>query len=369
MVHSRGIVLASLLLVALIGGWIGTWLQQAEAQGAASHYFAETKHMVAGAFWSYWQEHGGLPQQGYPISEEFTEVSDLDGKAYTVQYFERAVFEKHPENKPPFDVLLSQLGAFQYKARYGVEGATSQQPNSTNARLFRETGYIVGGVFLDYWTKHGGLPQQGYPISNEFNEVSVQDGKAYTVQYFERAVFEYHPENKPPYDVLLSQLGAFQISKKYPGGGPAGEGQPQPTSVPVQPTASHPSDQATKTSGTNCKPVEDSRKSIVSHTGPVAISNVQYQATEFVELTNSSGAAVDLGDWKLRDKNDEGQVFVFPAGTPLEVGGKIQVYTNPGHPFCFNSKGPIWNNCGDALELLDKNGAVVATYAYGTHVR
>src|SRR5206468_3983407 len=54
----------------------------------------------------------------------------------------------------------------------------------------------------------GGLAQQGYPLSDEFTEISPQDGKPYTVQYFERAVFEYHPENKDtPYEVLLSQLG------------------------------------------------------------------------------------------------------------------------------------------------------------------
>ncbi|MFL5735444.1 MAG: alpha/beta fold hydrolase, partial [Chloroflexia bacterium] len=43
------------------------------------------------------------------------------------------------------------------------------------------------------------------------------NGKPYTVQYFERAVFELHPENAAPYDVLLSQLGTFQNQK---GGGP-----------------------------------------------------------------------------------------------------------------------------------------------------
>ena len=35
---------------------------------------------------------------------------DVDGKTYTVQYFERAVFELHPENQPPYNVLLSLLG-------------------------------------------------------------------------------------------------------------------------------------------------------------------------------------------------------------------------------------------------------------------
>jgi hypothetical protein len=51
---------------------------------------------------------------------------------YTVQYFERAVFEYHPENQPPYDVLLSQLGTYQYKAKYGSgSGAPPTPPPST----------------------------------------------------------------------------------------------------------------------------------------------------------------------------------------------------------------------------------------------
>src|SRR3954451_3394856 len=75
-----------------------------------SHYFPETRHTVQGKFWQYWQSHGALAQQGYPISDQFIEVSSLNGKPYTVQYFQRAVFEYHPENRPPYNVLLSQLG-------------------------------------------------------------------------------------------------------------------------------------------------------------------------------------------------------------------------------------------------------------------
>jgi predicted metalloprotease len=81
--------------------------------------------------------------------------------------------------------------------------------------LFPETGKRVGGRFLEYWQQNGGLPQQGYPISDEFVEVSELNGQPYTVQYFERAVFEYHPENPPPHDVLLSQLGTFQYAARY----------------------------------------------------------------------------------------------------------------------------------------------------------
>ncbi|MGA7730470.1 MAG: lamin tail domain-containing protein [Chloroflexia bacterium] len=317
-------------------------------------------------FLDYWEAHGGLPQQGYPISEEFTEISELDGKSYTVQYFERAVFEKHPENPPPYNVLLSQLGTFQYKAKYGEGGAPDQRPNMQSGQLFSETGFYVGGAFLDYWNKHGGLPQQGFPISNEFTEVSELDGKPYTVQYFERAVFELHTENAPPYNVLLSQLGTFQLKKKYPGGPPGGGAQPQPTAPP----GPQPSPQPTNTStGTNCDPVPDSRKSSVANTGPVAISKVQYSGQEYVELSNTGGTTVDLSRWILRDKNDQDQQYRFPEGTQLAAGSSIQVYTEPGHPYSFNSRSSIWNNCGDALELLDSSGAVVATYAYGTHVR
>jgi hypothetical protein len=104
-----------------------------------------------------------------------------------------------------------------------------------SCRAFSETGKQVCGRFLEYWQQNGGLAQQGLPLSNEFTEVSDLNGQSYTVQYFERAVFEKHPENARPYDVLLSQLGTFQFKRKYPNGDPSGGGQPpapQPQPAP-----------------------------------------------------------------------------------------------------------------------------------------
>ena len=177
---------------------------------SGSRLFPETGKTAGGLFLTYWNEHGGLAQQGYPISDEMQERSETDGKLYTVQYFERAVFELHPENQAPYNVLLSLLGNFRYKQLY-AGGAPGQRPNTgADARLFSETGRRVGGAFLAYWLKNGGLAQQGFPISDELQEKSALDGKLYTVQYFERAVFELHPENQPPYNVLLSQLGTFR---------------------------------------------------------------------------------------------------------------------------------------------------------------
>jgi plastocyanin len=183
------------------------------AQGT-SRTFTETGKTVKGRFLEYWNANGGLAQQGLPISEEMQEKSDTDGKTYMVQYFERAVFESHPDNPKPNDVLLSLLGNFLYQQKY-PNGAPNQKVSTTNARKFAETGKTVGGKFRAYWEKNGGLPQQGYPISEEFQEKSDLDGKTYTVQYFERAVFELHTENAPPYDVLLSQLGTFRYRAKY----------------------------------------------------------------------------------------------------------------------------------------------------------
>ena len=177
--------------------------------------FPETSRSVCGKFLAYWKEHGGVEQQGFPISQPFQEKSDVDGKTYTVQYFERAVFEDHPEKAPPHDILLSLLGSIYYDREYPT-GASGQKPNdSPGSVLFSDTSKRLGGRFLDYWSTHGGLAQQGYPISNEFEEKSALDGNIYKVQYFERAVFELHPEKQAPYDVLLSQLGTFQYARKY----------------------------------------------------------------------------------------------------------------------------------------------------------
>jgi hypothetical protein len=153
-------------------------------------------------------------QQGYPISEELLEQSDIDGKTYTVQYFERAVFEYHPELPAGKNVLLSLLGSFEYSRKY-PNGAPNQKPSAFNPVRFKETGKTIGGRFRAYWEKNGALPQYGYPISDEFQELSELDGNTYIVQYFQRVVFEHHPENKPPHDVLLSQLGTFRYNARY----------------------------------------------------------------------------------------------------------------------------------------------------------
>jgi endonuclease YncB( thermonuclease family) len=216
---------AALLLFATLPGLSAP----AHAQ-APTRTFPETGKALQGKFLQYWLSHGGLAQQGLPISSETSERSDTDGKTYTVQYFERAVFEYHPEAAPN-DVLLSLLGSFAYQQRH-PSGTPGQQPNSAaGSVLFPETGKRVGGIFLQYWQTHGGLAQQGLPISDEFVERNPTDGKEYRVQYFERAVFEWHPENPAQSAVLLSLLGSQRYQARYGAAAPPPAAQPVPAAA------------------------------------------------------------------------------------------------------------------------------------------
>ena len=174
-------------------------------------YFPQTGHNVGEPFLTYWRDHGGLAMYGYPLTEAIQEKSATDGKTYTVQYFERARLEAHPENQAPYNVLLGQLGRTLAAHIVGNPAfdkvpADKVTASETNA-YFPQTGHTLSGAFLDYWKANGGLAQFGYPLSEPFLEKSPTDGKVYTVQYFERNRFELHPENKPPYNVLLGLLG------------------------------------------------------------------------------------------------------------------------------------------------------------------
>ncbi|MEO8285572.1 MAG: hypothetical protein ABI670_03995 [Chloroflexota bacterium] len=178
-------------------------------------YFEAVGHTLGGGFRDYWQQHGGLAQFGYPLTEEFTEVSPTDGKPYVTQYFERARFEYHPENKPPFDVLLGLLGRTITAGRES-EGPFQRAAAQTGAGTlyFDATGHNMPPQFSVYWQQHGGLSVYGYPISEPFIEVSPTDGRPYLVQYFERNRLEYHPELPGQFQVSLALLGVQVLQQR-----------------------------------------------------------------------------------------------------------------------------------------------------------
>ena len=199
------LALLSLLFCGLFTAVPGAGADVAQAEAC----FVETGFCVRGRFLDSWQASGGLAINGYPLGAERRELLE-DGNEYIVQYFERVRLEHHPEHAPPFDVLRGHFG--RRVLRVTVSGSAFRTDPTTprpDMAYFPETGHNVGERFLAYWQANGGLPQFGYPLTEEFEEQLNPDSSlvAYRVQYFERARFEYHPENDSPYDVLLGHFG------------------------------------------------------------------------------------------------------------------------------------------------------------------
>ncbi len=62
--------------------------------------FPATNHTVLGAFRDFWYENGGLATFGLPLTEEFSFCTTNDGECavhFSAQFFERNIFEWHPE--------------------------------------------------------------------------------------------------------------------------------------------------------------------------------------------------------------------------------------------------------------------------------
>ena len=177
------------------------------AQGvAAQRCFPETGHCVEGRFLDYWNAHGGLAINGLPLTPERQEKLE-DGNYYWVQWFERVRMEYHPENAAPHDILLGQFG----RQIHPVDPPVAPV---AGARHFPETGHNVPSDFMAFWNAHGGLPQFGYPLSEVFSE-TLEDGRSYEVQYFERARFERHPQHAAPNNILLGQFGRRILSAPW----------------------------------------------------------------------------------------------------------------------------------------------------------
>ena len=128
----------------------------------------------------------------------------------------------------PYDVELGLLGSADAQ-RNNLLGATPFQAlppdikSDGNCTFFPETGHRLCFGFKSYWQSHGlamgdpdvsyreSLGLFGYPISEEF----VDPDTGYVTQYFERDVFEYHPENAgTPYTILLKRLGVSELQAR-----------------------------------------------------------------------------------------------------------------------------------------------------------
>ncbi len=74
---------------------------------------------------------------------------------------------------------------------------------------FEGTKYCAENAFLVYWKRHGGLEILGLPVSQPF-----VDDRGLIVQFYERAIMEWHPENGADYRVLLTLLGSDRLGSR-----------------------------------------------------------------------------------------------------------------------------------------------------------
>ncbi len=181
---------------------------------------------VAQVFQSFYAQSGGLAVFGYPLT------GTLDESGYTVQYFERQRLEYHPELAgTPYQILLGLVGEDTARAN-GLNASAPFQPlpattgSDGNCTFMSATGHRVCAGFRNFWQSHGvnlgdsgisfreSLALFGYPISEEF----TNPASGLTVQYFQRARFEYHPEFAgTPNVVELSLLGQAALDQAQNG--------------------------------------------------------------------------------------------------------------------------------------------------------
>jgi len=186
--------------------------------------FAETRHCASGRFETFWAGNGALPVFGLPLTTAGNELNRDAGKTYRTQWFERNRFEVHPENAAPYDVLLGRLGDDRLR-QLGINWRARPRESGPKAGClwFEQTGHNVcnqrGALgFQSYWQAHGlqdarldrygrSLALFGLPLTEASMETNAS-GDTVLTQWFERARFEWHPNQPDAFKVLLGLLGS-----------------------------------------------------------------------------------------------------------------------------------------------------------------
>ncbi|MCX7860413.1 MAG: hypothetical protein N2385_09995 [Chloroflexus sp.] len=236
MMNTRRMCLFVLLMVAVL---LTALPPAAPAQAQNRICFNEVPDCIEGRFAEYWQQNGGLPVFGFPMTPAFQQ--EVEGKVRLVQIFERNRFELHPENARPYDVLLGRLGDELLQRRGTPWQNEPKAPTTQQAgcRYFAQTQHLVCDAFLRYWQSYGlefdgrrgfseaeSLALFGLPLTEARVETN-SSGDTVLTQWFERARFELHT-NLGPDVVLLGLLGREAFAPQ-----PAPQPTPQPTPPPA----------------------------------------------------------------------------------------------------------------------------------------
>ena len=230
------------VVVLLVAGFVAPQLSDAQP-GRRCFDQPGITFCIEGRFREFWEENGGLPVFGYPISGPEREVV-AEGN-FLAQYFERYRLELHPDKAPPYDVLLGRLGEDRLRQQQRDWKTFPKGQQTADCLWFADSGHSICEPFKSYFENHGILDPAitpaarslllfGLPLSEPAMETNAA-GATVMTQWFERGRMEYHPNNPPAYRVLLGLLGS-EIKSGPPPPAPgmtATPAPPGPTATPV----------------------------------------------------------------------------------------------------------------------------------------
>ncbi|MGQ9501995.1 MAG: hypothetical protein ACUVSF_02105 [Anaerolineae bacterium] len=157
--------------------------------------YIATGHTIRGDFLRTYDMLGGLRSLGYPITEPLIQ----EGR--TVQYFEYARLEDHPDDPDGPVVKLSKLGE-RLGRRHPPLDIRAVSPSGTpSMRYYPQTGHSLSGAFLEFFDLYGGLRRFGFPI----NEPALFDGQL--VQDFQHIRLIWHARAVEGHHVTMEKSG------------------------------------------------------------------------------------------------------------------------------------------------------------------
>jgi predicted deacylase len=155
--------------------------------------------VVPATIYRYWRALGGRARFGPPLGPARASNTGISQVFANVEIVQRA-----DQADTPYAVQPAPIGRDAAIA-LAFGGGAAQAPGDPTATplFFAETGHGLKETFLDLWRRGGGADVFGLPLSEEFTDRAA-DGQLRAMQYFERALFAYYPEDN---SVRLEPLG------------------------------------------------------------------------------------------------------------------------------------------------------------------
>ncbi len=305
-----------LLPIALLLGSLG-WALSTRPVAAQEICFPDQPSVTAcleDPFARYWEVNGGLSVLGYPITDAQPMPQPEQPGDIMVQWTERARLESHPQNAAPYDILLGRLGEERLTQLGRVPAQEGRESGpQPDCLWFVETGHNVcdqapGQGFKTYWESHGlniagldaynrSLQLFGLPLTAVQMETNA-DGAMVMTQWFERARFEWHPDNPDEYKVLLGRLGT-EVHEEAPNAA-------EPANPPAAATSS-------------VFGVEINRNrvdAVAAHVSELDVAWVRYNGIYWSEVEATRG----VRDWsRLAGVEAELRAITAAGGTPVVI--------------------------------------------------